>query len=76
MISTGTVLRVIFVMLALLVGTFGWLVHHNYSTSLKLERNAALIENAAALSKHNTDLLNEIIEMKKEEARAARHAKP
>jgi hypothetical protein len=32
-----------------------------------LNRNAELIENVAALSKHNTKLLDAIIEMKKQE---------
>jgi hypothetical protein len=62
-------------MLALLACTFGWLLYHNYMTSSRLNRNAELIENVAALSKHNTKLLDAIIEMKKQEAedRAARH---
>ena len=76
MISIGTVMRAIFVMLVLLVCIMAWAVFHSYSTSYNLHRNAELIENAAALSKHNTELLEEIIEMKKQEAadRASRHA--
>ena len=79
MISIGTVLRLMAVTLSLLLCILGWVVFDNYSTSNRLNRNAELIENAAALSKHNTELLNEIIEMKRQEAadRAARHgAKP
>ena len=79
MISTATAMRLIAVMLSLLLCILAWAVFDNYSTSCRLNRNAELIENAAALSKHNTELLNEIIEMKRQEAadRAARHgAKP
>ena len=76
MISIGTITRLIAVMLSLLLCILGWAVFDNYSTSNRLNRNAELIENAAALSKHNTELLNEIIEMKQQEAadRAARRA--
>jgi hypothetical protein len=79
MISIGTILRMIAVTFALLVCLLVWAVFDNYSTSNRLNRNAELIENAAALSKHNTELLEEIIEMKKQEAteRVERHgAKP
>ena len=76
MISIGTVMRVIFVMLVLLVSIMAWAVFDNYSTSNRLNRNAELIENAAALSKHNGELLEGIIKMKNQEAadRAARRA--
>jgi len=78
MISIGTVLRIVAVTFALLVCLLAWAVFDNYSTSSYLNRNAELIENAAALSKHNTELLEKIIEMKKQDAadRAARRAKP
>ena len=76
MISIGTVIRMIAVMFVLLVCLLAWAVFDNYSTSNRLNRNAELIENAATLSKRNGELLEAIIEMKKQEAadRAARRA--
>ena len=76
MISIGTIARVIFVMLVLLVSIMAWAVFDNYSTANRLNRNAELIENAATLSKRNGELLEAIIEMKNQEAadRAARRA--
>ena len=79
MISIGTVMRIVAVTFVLILCLLAWAVFDNVSTSNRLNRNAELIENAAALSKHNTELLEQIIEMKKQEAadRAARHgAKP